>query len=102
VTITSGDYVNPDYRDFYRIWLDNNWLYTQKEGEIETEILPVFTREIIVESVEAYAWEEIDPITFSHNNAIKIISLVKWVDSARPEPQEIRLESILTNWQGEK
>jgi hypothetical protein len=79
-----------DYRNYYKVWLDSNWLYTQTW--IITDLKPIFTREIT-----ANLWD------YDINNiwqVLKIKSIVYWVDSSSPNPYKIELDTELTNYEG--
>jgi len=85
-TITWTSYSDTDYRDYYKIWFDNNWLYTQS-GTI-SELKPIFIREI---SINYLDW-----ITDQQKLSVK--SSVSWSDSSSNQLHNIELDSTLTNW----
>lgn len=77
---------NNDYKDFYKIYLDTNWLYTHWTWT-NTKIF--YTRQIKTSNV--------DPGDWNTNNWLLITSIVRWVDSGWTIVNEVKLESILTN-----
>lgn len=90
-TGVTTDYTSPDYRNFFKVWL-NNWIYTQTW--VIDNLKPLFTREIIIKYLQAdwiTAWDETSP-------KIKIISLVQRVDKTSIKPHKVEVEQILSNW----
>jgi hypothetical protein len=85
-TITSSEYANPSYRDFFKVWLEN-WIYTQTW--VTDNLKPLFTREIKVQYL-GY-WDSSDP-------KMKVTSLVQWVDSSSTVPHKVEIDQILSNW----
>ncbi len=88
----TDNFSNNWYRDFYKIYLDNNWLFTHK-FPLDTRTLKdtnwIFTRQIKVNLVDPWDWNT--------SNWLKINSIVKWVDSGWTNVNEVKLETILTN-----
>jgi len=77
---------NTDYKDFYKIYLDANWLYTHWTWT-NTKIF--YTRQIKTTYINPGDWNT--------NNWLLITSIVRWVDSGWTIVNEVKLESILTN-----
>lgn len=80
------DFLDPNYKNFYKIYLDTNWLYTHSSWT-DTKIL--YTRQIKT--------SYIDPGDWNTNNWLLITSIVRWSDSSSNKLNEVKLESILTN-----
>jgi hypothetical protein len=76
------DNYQEDYQEDYKVMLDDNWLYTQSWGLTNTT--PEFTRQIKVDN--------------SGIGSVIIQSIVRWVDSVRISPQEVKLEVKLRNY----
>lgn len=76
------DFSNPNYRDDFRVYTDNNWYYTQTGSILYDET--IFTREIA--------------ITLSWNDKMTVKSIVQWVDSSKEWIHTIELENLITNW----
>jgi hypothetical protein len=85
IGLSSKDYLDQNYRDFFRIKKDTNWLYTHNTWN---DFLPVFTREIKV----SYPWADSD------SEKMTVNSIVMWQDNQWNKPHMIDLEVILTNW----
>lgn len=89
--IIPNNYSNNDYRNFYKVWLDNNWIYSQKD--IVEELKPIYTRELIIKYLKENLtnWDESSP-------KIEIRSLVQWSDSSSSIVRKVEIKQILTNW----
>lgn len=92
----SWDYSNTPYREFYKIRLDSNWLYTQ--DWTWTDFNPVYTREIQVTTIDETS---IDPNTWTpyYTQAFEwlmIKSIVYWSEEWRV--RNVSLETIITNY----
>ena len=87
--ITGDDYEykfsNDIYREDFKIWLDDEWFYTQTW--IVNDLTPLFTREII--------------INFATSDKMFIKSLVQWKDNSWDVVHTVELENILTNWKND-
>ena len=87
---TSWPY-NSIYKNSFKVWLDNNWFYTQEI--ITKKLIPSFTREIKINYIDTnWGW------TNKLDEKMKVTSIVKWVDSSWTKPHEVELETILSNW----
>jgi len=95
--LVSKDYKNINYRDFFRVNLDTNWLYTQNWW---TTFSPIFTREINISYIDDGIDEsnDIDNWTPSNEYKMKINSIVIWLDSHWNSAHSVNLESLITNW----
>jgi len=91
-SFTTKDYKNSNYRNFFRVNLDTNWLYTQNWW---TPFAPLYTREINVSYNDDTNW---DSNTDSNDEKMTIHSIVMWVDSHWNSAHIIDLESMITNW----
>ncbi len=80
------DYKNTTYQNHFKIKKDANWLYTQWTW---TDFKPLFTREIKITYINSANPE----------NEMKVESIVKWVDKTKNTNYELKLETMLTNWQ---
>lgn len=78
----TDSFKNSWYRSTFKVWIDNNWFFTQTWST--EEIIPLFTREI--------------KINYPETEKMKIISLVQWVDGTGNKAHKVELTSILTNW----
>lgn len=88
-TITPYEYSNPDYRNFYMIYLDDDWLYTHWSWSTLNNF---YTREIQTNNINPWDW--------INENWLEIKSIVRWIDSSWREwwvVHEVVLETILTN-----
>ncbi len=74
-----------DFRNEHRVWLDNNWFYTQ--SWIIKDLIPLFTRKIVV------SYE-----TDSNDEKMEVKSIVEWFDNSSSATHKIELTKILTNW----
>jgi len=83
----TDNYTDSSYRNFYEIWLDLNWLYTQTWTI--TKINNNFTRQIKTTYFTPTGW--------SVNDWLEVKSIVRWVDSTTTNYHEIELKTILTN-----
>lgn len=83
-------YLDQNYRDFYQVNMDENWLYTQSWG---TSFLPTFTREIIT-NYENWIPDDSNTLDWW----IKVTSIVRWMDNSTTFPNEVILETIMTNY----
>lgn len=90
--LTSKNYSDSNYRNFFRVNLDSNWLYTQSWW---TNFMPIYTREINVSYNDDTNW---DSNTNSNDEKMTIHSIVMWVDSHWKNAHKVDLESIITNW----
>lgn len=88
----SFDYSELTYRNDFKVWLDSNWFYTQSWAI--TELIPLFTREIIINYPEDTNW---DSIFNSNDDKMQVTSLVQWLDNTSTEPHKVELKTILTN-----
>lgn len=86
--IFPDNYANSSYRNFYGIWLDTNWLYTQ--SWVVSVLNNNFTRQIKTTYFTPNGW--------SINDWLEIRSIVRWVDSWRTWYYEVELKTILTNY----
>ena len=75
------NFSNENYRQDYKINIDQNWFFTQTWW---TEFLPIFTREI--------------KITYPDLNKMKINVKVSWNDNTKIWFSNISLDSEITNW----
>ncbi len=91
----SLNYSDLEYRNFYKIWLDLNWIYTH--SGIITEIKPLYTRELSI----SYLQEDLTPWN-TQSPKIKIISKVQWSDNTSTAAHKIEIEQILSNWKSKK
>jgi len=91
-SLTSKDYKNSDYRNFFKINKDSNWLYTQSWW---TTFKPTFTREIDINYNTDTNW---DWNKNSNDKIMTINSIVMWVDSSWTWTHIIDLWTDLTNW----
>lgn len=80
------NFTSTDYKNFYKIELDSNWLYSHSWW-IDTK--GIFTRQIKT--------SYIDPGDWNTSNWLLVKSIVKWVDSGWTNVNEIVLETTLTN-----
>ncbi len=93
----TGNYSAPEYRDSFKIYLDStNSLYTQNSASW-TELLPIYTRELIVNYIDTNWWW-ID----SNDEKIRLTSLVQWADSSTSRPYKVELETIISNRKNKK
>ena len=74
------------FGQLFKIKKDANWLYTQWTW---TDFKPLFTREIKITYINSANPE----------NEMKVESIVKWVDKTKNTNYELKLETMLTNWQ---
>lgn len=89
------DFSNSSYRDFFKIWLDENWLYTQTWSTSTGVLTPIFTREIKISYLDS-------PATWKNYEKLKVTSKVVWTDSSSSKNRKVVLDSILTNWKNKK
>ncbi len=75
------NFSNENYRQDYKINIDQNWFFTQTWW---IEFLPIFTREI--------------KITYPDSNRMKINVKVSWNDNTKIWFSNISLDSEITNW----
>ncbi|NVP17485.1 hypothetical protein HUU51_02085 [Candidatus Gracilibacteria bacterium] len=90
--LIGDDFSTTNYKDFYKIFLDQNSLYTHTytgDTRTLTNTKGVFTRQIKTSYV--------DPGDGNTNNGLQVRSIVRWVDSGGTNINEIVLETILTN-----
>lgn len=92
-------YINSDYRDFFVVNVDDNWLFTQSWG---TSFSPTFTRQIILTHTN---WNpndssesNVDENWYYHVKWLNIKSIVRWQDNSSNTPSEVVLETTLTNY----
>ena len=90
--LTSKNYSDSNYRNFFRVNVDTNWLYTQSWW---TTFAPLYTREINISYPEDTNW---DWTNNSNDEKMQINSIVMWVDSHWSSAHIVDLESMLTNW----
>ncbi len=81
----SNPYSDLNYRNFFKVWIDWNWLYTQSWW-IDTK--PLFTREI---KVSYPGWD-------SNSEQMNITSLVQWSDSSKNWVLKVELSTKLFNF----
>jgi len=86
------NYLNGDYKNKFKVWLDSKWFYTQ--SWIIQNIKPFYTREIIVKYIEDTNW--IDWIN-SNDEKMEVTSLVQWMDKNTSKIHKVKLKTILTN-----
>ena len=84
------NFSTPNYKNFYRIYLDANWLYTHSWW---TNTKNFFTRQIKTSYVNPNNWN----VELTATGWLQVKSIVKWVDSWWTNVNEIVLETILTN-----
>ncbi len=90
-SLTTKDYKNSNYRNFFRINKDSKWLYTQSWW---TTFMPIFTREININYKDTnWDWNNNDK-----DNEMNINSIVMWEDSHWSWAHIVDLNSSLTNW----
>lgn len=82
------NYATANYKNFYKVYLDTNWLYTHNTW---TNLKQYFTRQIKTSPADP-GWDN------DMNNWLKINSIVRWVDSSTTAIREVNLETILTNY----
>jgi len=85
-------YSSVTYRDNYRVWLSGSWFYTQTWTI--TNLKPVFTREIQIDYIDT----DLNALTDSNDEKMKVTSIVRWADRSWKKVHEIKFESILSNW----
>lgn len=86
-------YRDSNYRDNFRVNFDWDGLYTQSWG---INFAPLFTREILIN----YEDTDGDMTPTSNDEKMNVASIVRWGDSSSSEPYEIRLDLLLSNWEG--
>jgi len=89
---TTKNYKNNSYKNFFKVNLDTNWLYTQNWW---TNFMPLYTREINISYPEDTNW---DWTKNSNDEKMKINSIVMWADSHWKTAHIVNLETMLTNW----
>lgn len=85
------DYSNKPYRDFFKVWVDSDWLYTQSWW-IDTK--PLFTRELKISYIDTN-W---DSLNDSNDEKMQVTSLVQWSDSSKNWVLKVELSTIITNF----
>jgi len=85
---TWDNYATTNYKNFYKIYLDTNWLYTH---DTWANLKQFYTRQIKTSNIDP-GWDN------NINNWLKVNSIVKWVDSSSSTVREVNLETILTNY----
>lgn len=91
-TSNLNDFSDEQYRNFYKIYLDDDWLFTHKftlDPRILTDTNWIFTRQIKVSLTNPGDWNS--------SNWLNIKSIVRWIDLGWTNVNEIVLETILTN-----
>jgi len=78
---TTNSYSNTTYRNFFKVWIDWNWLYTQSWW---TDTKPLFTREI--------------KVSYPSSDKMNLTSLVQWSDSSKNWVLKVELSTIITNF----
>ena len=92
-SLTTKNYKDPNYRNFFRVKLDSNWFYTQSWW---TNFKPIFTREINISYPED---TNSDWTQNSNDEKMNIHSIVMWTDWFWSWSAHIvDLEWMLTNW----
>ena len=93
--IGSYEYSDTDYRNQFRIGIDNDWFYTATWTT--TNLKPIFTREIQVNYLDTS-----NPTDGADSNdeKIRVKSIVQWVDASSNNTRRVELETILSNWEG--
>ncbi len=74
------------YRDFFRVYKDNDWFYSQSWASTKT----IFTREISI----SYRDDNYDKMS--------VDSIVEWVDSSKNTPHKIEINNLIHNWKQDK
>jgi type II secretory pathway pseudopilin PulG len=95
-TFSPNNYSNTDYRNFYRVYTDINWLYTHDDN-INNKLNNIYTREIVTSYINSITWN----ISATSTNWLRVRSIVRWTDLSGIEwwvVHEIVLETILTNY----
>ncbi|MDD4151722.1 MAG: hypothetical protein PHR68_03850 [Candidatus Gracilibacteria bacterium] len=77
----AGNYSDINYRNFFKVGVDSNGLYTQSGG---TDTKPLFTREI--------------KISYPSVDKMNLTSLVQWSDSSKNGILKVELSTIITNF----
>lgn len=90
-SITTFNYTDSDYRDYYRMRRDANGFYSQSWTLVNTDI---FTREILTHYIDTN-WDSIWDTT---DEKMEITAIVHWKDTSSDTPRQIVLKKILTNW----
>jgi hypothetical protein len=91
--ISSYIYSDDDYRNQFRIWIDDDWFYTAT-GTI-TNLKPVFTREIQISYIDT---SNPSDGADSNDEKMKVKSIVQWVDTSSKNTRKVELETTLSNW----
>ncbi|MDD3793674.1 MAG: hypothetical protein PHI37_02595 [Candidatus Gracilibacteria bacterium] len=86
-----NSFTNINYKNFYKIYLDSNGLYTHSTGN-DTKIL--YTRQIKTR----YLNPNTGLVQATATDGLLITSIVRWSDSSSSELNEVKLETILTNY----
>lgn len=86
-TGTETQYSQTAYRNFYRVWLDSIWVYTQTW--VTNNLNPIFTREIDVEYLDSGTYQ---------SPRVKITSIIQRTDGNTTTPHRVEISQILTNW----
>ena len=93
---SGGNYSNPIFRNELKVWLDANGFYTQGAANIDEEIKPPFTREIIISYLDDGLPGTSAPSP--KEQKMQVTSRVQWVDPSSTEIRKVELTNILTNW----
>ena len=89
--------VSPAYRNWNRVWLDNQWFYTQSWSM--TELIPLYTREIKI----SYLEDNINSAySGSNEQKMEVTSLVQWMDKSSDNVHKVELKTVLSNWKNKK
>jgi len=91
------DYSEAAYRNFFTVWLDNKWFFTQNSADIIEEIKPPFTREIIISYLDDGSW-----VTNSNSQKMNVTVKIQWTDSSSNTVRKVEMSNILTNWANKK
>lgn len=94
----TNDTAGEDYREFYRVWKDAQWFYTQGTS-ISTDITPIYTRTLQTDYIDT-DWSGSDQSRF--DDKIIVTSTVEWKDPASTEIKKLEMSTTLTNWKAKK
>lgn len=90
-TTTTYSYENSDYRDKFKVWIDNLWFHTQTWAV--SYLNPVFTREIKINYVDTNWWW-----TDSNDEKMQVTSVVYRRETWRDVVHKVELNTNLVNW----
>ncbi len=97
------NYNNTNYKNYYKIGLNNKWFYSQSWTTVTNVFIDSrnYTRRIeITPNTELYYINSTTGNVDSSNSSswMTVKSIVEWTDSMSSKPRKIVLENVLTNY----